>query len=261
MSRKIVWITGATSGIGEALAKLYLSKGHQIIVSARKVELLEKIKTESRSPKDVFVLPLDLNDSNGMKEKVKAATQAFGRVDILINNGGISQRSLAAETSLEVDRKIMEVNFFGTVALSKALLPHFIDKKSGHFGVVSSLVGKFGSPYRTAYAASKHALHGFFDSLRAEHFKDNIGVTMICPGFIKTNVSINALTGNGSPLKEMDDAQAKGMSAEDCAWQIYKAIESKKEEVLIGGKEKYAVYLKRLFPSVFSRILRKAKVR
>jgi dehydrogenase/reductase SDR family protein 7B len=261
MSRKIVWITGATSGIGEALAKLYHSKGHQIIVSARKVELLEKIKTESRSPKDVFVLPLDLNDSNGMKEKVKAATQAFGRVDILINNGGISQRSLAAETSLEVDRKILEVNFFGTVALSKALLPHFIDNKSGHFGVVSSLVGKFGSPYRTAYAASKHALHGFFDSLRAEHFKDNIGVTMICPGFIKTNVSINALTGNGSPLKEMDDAQAKGMSAEDCAWQIYKAIESKKEEVLIGGKEKYAVYLKRLFPSVFSRILRKAKVR
>lgn len=261
MTKKIVWITGASSGIGEALAKEYLLHGHKVILSARNVGKLESIKTNSKWPENISVLPLDLFDTDSFSGKVQKAIGAFGKIDVLINNGGISQRSLAAETDLSVDRKIMEVNFFGTIALSKELLPHFIGNKSGHFGVVSSLVGKFGSPYRSAYAASKHALHGFFDSLRAEHFNDNIGVTMICPGFIKTNVSINALTGNGSPLNEMDEAQAKGMPAEACARQIYKAIESRKEEILIGGKEKFAVYLKRLFPAVFSRILRKAKVR
>lgn len=261
MKSKIVWITGASSGIGEALTKAYLANGHKVIISARKQEVLEKLRSECGSAENICVLPLDLNDTDSLEEKAKAAIQAFGKVDVLINNGGISQRSLALDTSLEVDRKIMEVNFFGTIALSKAILPHFKANKSGHFGVVSSLVGKFGSPYRSAYAASKHALHGFFDSLRAEHFKDNIAVTMICPGFIRTQVSINALTGDGSPLNEMDEAQAKGMSAEDCAKRIFKAMESKKEEVLIGGKEKYAVYLKRLLPAVFSKILKKAKVR
>jgi short-subunit dehydrogenase len=155
----------------------------------------------------------------------------------------------------------MEVNFFGTVALTKALLPHFIAQKSGHFGVITSLVGKFGSPYRSAYAASKHALHGFFDSLRAEQFTDNIAVTMICPGFIRTQISVNAITGDGSTLNEMDDAQANGMSAETCAEQIYTALRKRKEEVYIGGKEVLAVYLKRFSPALFSKILRKAKVR
>ncbi|TVP47907.1 MAG: SDR family oxidoreductase [Mongoliibacter sp.] len=261
MNFKIVWITGASSGIGKALAKTYLANGHKVIISARNKEALEKFRMENGSEKNIYVLPLDLNDADSMLEKAQLAIQAFGKVDVLINNGGISQRSLAADTTLEVDRKIMEVNFFGTVSLSKAILPHFITNKSGHFGVVSSLVGKFGSPYRSAYAASKHALHGFFDSLRAEHFRDNVAVTMICPGFISTQVSVNALTGDGSPLNEMDEAQAKGMSAEDCAKAIFKAMESKKEEVLIGGKERFAVYLKRLLPSVFSKIIKKAKVR
>jgi dehydrogenase/reductase SDR family member 7B len=195
------------------------------------------------------------------EEITQKAIASFGHIDIMLHNGGISQRSLVRETSIEVDRKLMEVNFFGTVALTKALLPHFLKRKSGHFAVISSLVGKFGSPYRSAYAASKHALHGFFDSLRAELFKENIAVTMICPGFIKTQVSVNALTADGSPLNFMDDAQANGMSAETCAHKIYNALHKQKEEVNIGGKEILAVYVKRLFPSLFSKIIRKAKVR
>ena len=179
----------------------------------------------------------------------------------MLHNGGISQRSLIHETTLEVDRKLMEVNFFGTVGLTKELLPHFIQNKSGQFGVVTSLVGKFGTQFRSSYAASKHALHGFFESLRAELFQENISVTMICPGFIKTNVSINALTADGSALNEMDDARANGMSPEDCAKAIFKALNSKKEEVYIGGKETYVVYLKRFFPTIFSKILRKSNVR
>ncbi|PSL06494.1 SDR family oxidoreductase [Cecembia rubra] len=261
MNHKVIWITGASSGIGQALAKAYDNLGFRIIISARNQEALEQIKNQSKHPTNIYVLPLDLSDPDSFPSKTKEAIKAFGKLDVLINNGGISQRSLAAETSIEVDRKIMEVNFFGTVCLTKELLPHFINNKGGHFVAISSLVGKFGTPFRSTYAASKHALHGFFDTLRAEHYRDNINVTIVCPGFIRTNVSVNALTGDGSPLNEMDEAQEKGMSPEQCAKQIIMAIEQQKEEVLVGGKEKYAVYLKRFFPSIFSKIIRKAKVR
>ncbi|MDF2158071.1 SDR family oxidoreductase [Algoriphagus sp. CAU 1675] len=261
MPSSVIWITGASSGIGEACALKYSKKGYRVILSSRNEKELQRVKSKCLSPQDIAILPLDLSDADSLPDKVKEAIQIFGKIDIMLHNGGISQRSLIQETELSVDRKLMEVNFFGTVCLTKALLPHFIQNRSGHFAVVTSLVGKFGTPYRSAYSASKHALHGFFDTLRAEQFKDNIVVSMICPGFIKTNVSINALTSDGSPLNQMDDAQEKGMSPEECADQIFKAISHKKEEVYIGGKEIYGVYLKRFFPGIFSKFLRKAKVR
>lgn len=232
-----------------------------MILSSRNEKELQRVKSQCKSSENVAILPLDLGDVDSLPNKVNVAIQIFGTIDIMLHNGGISQRSLIRETDLSVDRKLMEVNFFGTVSLTKALLPHFIEKKSGHFAVITSLVGKFGTPYRSAYSASKHALHGFFDTLRAEHYKDNLVVSMICPGFIRTKVSINALTSDGSPLNQMDDAQEKGMSPEECADHIFKAISHKKEEVYIGGKEIFGVYLKRFFPRVFSKFLRKAKVR
>jgi short-subunit dehydrogenase len=206
-------------------------------------------------------LPLDLEQQSTLKLSTEAAIQIFGHVDILINNGGISQRSLVVDTSIDVDRKLMEVNYFGSVSLTKHLLPHFIKRKKGHFVNVSSLTGKFGTPYRSGYAASKHALHGFFDAVRAEHFKDNVRVTMICPGFIHTPITLSALTADGSPLKKMDEAQYKGKSAIWCAGKIIKAIEKQKEEVYIGGREVWGVYIKRFFPKMFSRIIRKVAVR
>lgn len=261
MKENVVWITGASSGIGEALVHQFEKSNYKVIISSRKKEGLELVKARTKNPNNIFVLPLDLSKNESFDKLAAEAIAAFGHVDILINNGGVSQRSLVIDTKLEVDRKIMEVNYFGTIALSKAILPHFISRKKGHFGVVSSLVGKFGSPYRSSYAGAKHALHGFFDSLRAENFKENVKVTMICPGFIKTNVSINALTGDGSPLNEMDAAQDKGMTPEACAKAIKKGIELGKLEILIGGKETIAVYLKRFFPKVFAKIIQKAKVR
>lgn len=261
MSIPVIWVTGASSGIGEATALKFAQEGYRVILSARNISGLEAVKAKIARPDLCAILPLDLADSDHFENKAREAIAFFGQVDILLHNGGISQRSLAHETSLEVDRKLMEVNFFGTIALTKAILPHFLAKKGGQFGVVTSLVGKFGSPYRSAYAASKHALHGFFDSLRAEQFKDSIAVTMICPGFIRTQISINAITGDGSTLNEMDDAQANGMSSTKCADQIYTALYKRKEEVYIGGKEVFAVHLKRFFPTIFSRVLRKAKVR
>jgi short-subunit dehydrogenase len=155
----------------------------------------------------------------------------------------------------------MEVNFFSTTIITQALLPSMLKNGYGHIVAISSLVGKFGSPYRSGYAASKHALHGYYDSLRAELWKKGILVTIATPGFIKTNVSLNALTEKGAKSNVMDDGQKKGLSAKACGTQIIRAIIKEKEEVRIGGKETWAILVKRFMPNVFSKIIRKANVR
>lgn len=260
MKNKIVWITGASSGIGEALCYAMNQAGAKLIISSRNSEALYLVKSKClHNNLDVHVLPLDLENTALLKEKAELALKIFGRIDIIIHSGGISQRSLAMDTPIEVARKIMDINFWGTLALTQAILPSMISNQSGQVVVISSLVGKFGTKFRSAYSASKHALHGYFDSLRNE-IDSNIKICIICPGFIKTNVTINALTADGSKQNSMDDAQANGMSSDICARYIIKAITSGKEEVNIGGKETYAVLLKRLLPRLFSKIMRKARV-
>jgi short-subunit dehydrogenase len=263
LKNKVVWLTGASSGIGEALAYELSARGARLILSARRKDELERVKGNcaAAAQADVRVLPVDLSLAETLQLSTQAALQIFGHIDILINNGGISQRSLVADTALVVDRRIMEVNFFGAIALAKYLLPHFIRQKSGHFVNISSLTGKFGTPFRSAYAASKHALHGFFDAVRAEHYRDNIKVTMICPGFIHTPITLSALTADGTPLNKMDEAQYKGKPAEWCARKIANAIEREKEEVYIGGREVFGVYLKRFLPGLFSKVIRNVAVR
>jgi short-subunit dehydrogenase len=168
----------------------------------------------------------------------------------------VSQRSLVVDTDLATDRAIMDLNFFGTVALTKAVLPSMLARRSGHIVPISSVVGYVGTPLRSTYAASKHALHGFFDSLRAEVAKDGIAITIVCPGYIRTNVSRNALTGNGTAFGKMDDTHKDAMRPEECARHIVDAVANRKEEVVIGGKEAWAVPLKRFFPRVVSRMVR-----
>lgn len=257
---KVVWITGASSGIGEALAYALSNRGAQLVLSSRSTERLEEVKSRCATPERHLVLPLDLLDSPHLGEKVNRVLEKLGRIDILINSGGVSQRSLVCETGIDTDRRIMETNFFGTVALTKAVLSSMIEKRSGSIVVISSLVGKFGTPLRSAYSASKHALHGFFDSLRAEVWNKGIKVIVVCPGFIKTNISINALTADGSCHGTMDEAQASGMSADVCAEKMLQAINAGKEEILIGGKELLGVYLKRFVPGIFSKMIARAKV-
>jgi short-subunit dehydrogenase len=234
-----------------------------LILSARRKDELARVKGNcpAEAQADISILPIDLAEPSTLEVSTQAAIQLFGHIDVLINNGGISQRSLVSETSMEVDRRIMEVNYFGAVALTKHLLPHFISRRSGHYVAISSVTGKFGTPYRSAYAASKHALHGFFDAVRAEHYRDNIRVTMICPGFIHTPITYAALTGDGTPLNKMDEAQFKGKPADWCARKIVRAIERNREEVYIGGKEVLGVYVKRFLPALFSRIIRRVPVR
>ena len=257
---KIVWITGASSGIGEALAYELSRKNCKLILSARNIEALELVKSKCVNA-EVEVLPFDLSDFDNAKNNAEKAVSAFGKIDILVNNGGVSQRSLIAQTDFEVDKKLIEVDYLGTVALTKALLPHFIKNKSGHFVTITSLMGKFGSPYRSGYCGAKHALHGFFDVLRMEHHKDFLDVTLICPGFIKTNVAKNALIGNGSNQNQDDEATTNGMPVTVFAKKFVKAVESNKFEVYIGDKEVLGVYLKRFFPKFLHYFVLRSKVR
>jgi len=257
---KIVWITGASSGIGEALVYEHFKAGDKLIISARNRDELFRVKGNCQNSFHVHVLPFDLCETEILTQKAEDAIRIFGSIDLLINAGGISQRGLALSTDLNTEQQIMNTNFWGTVILSKAVLPVMIKNGGGQIVVISSLVGKFGTKLRSTYAASKHALHGYFDSLRSEIYDQNIHITIICPGFIKTNVSINALTADGSGQGTMDDAQANGMSAAECAKQIVAAVKIKKEEVYIGGKETKAIFLKRFFPGYFSKKVRTSNV-
>lgn len=258
---KVIWITGASSGIGEALAYKLNEIGSKVILSARRETELERVKNNCTFLDNAAILPLDLNNFEMLETMPQKALSFFGDIDILINNGGISQRSLIKDTSFKVYQEMININYLGTIQLTRCLLPYFITRQTGHFVTITSLMGKFSSPYRSGYCGAKHALHGFFDSLRMEHDKDQIDVTMICPGFVRTNVSKNALVADGSISNTDDEATKNGITAEVCAEQIINAIKRKKFEVYIGGKEKYGVYLKRFFPKLLHKFVLKSKVR
>jgi len=233
---QVVWITGASSGIGEALTYAFAEQGAKLILSARREDALQAVAKKCEKATEILILPLDLSKADTLKDKVTEALAHFGQIDLLINNGGISQRSLAKDTSLDVYRKLMEVNYFGTIALTQALLPSMIERKSGHLAVVSSIAGKIGAPLRTGYSGSKFAVNGYFEALRIETMRDNLKISIICPGFINTNVSVNALTADGSQQGKSDENIREGMSAEECARQILEGLQEKKMEILVGGE-------------------------
>lgn len=260
LNNKVIWITGASSGIGEALVQSLANQQISLIISARNETALKSIQSNFPSSQ-IEVLAFDLLDFDNAPAVVEKAISFYGKVDILINNGGISQRSLIAETDFSVDKKIMDVDYFGTIALTKAILPHFIKNQSGHFVTVTSLMGKFGSPYRSGYCAAKHALHGYFDVLRLEHEKDGIDVTLVCPGFVQTNVAINALTADGSPQAKNSETTANGMTLAEFIPKMIRAIEQRKFEVYIAKKEILGVYLKRFLPKYLHTVVLNSKVR
>lgn len=261
LSGKVIWITGASSGIGKALAYALSKRNNALILSSRNREALERVKEHCADPARVAVLPLDLAEIDLAKERVQQALSLFGTIDVLVNNGGISQRSLLLETDISVDRKLMEVDYLGTIALTKALLPHFVMQKSGVFVTVSSLMGKFGSPYRSGYCGAKHALHGFFDVLRMEHEKDGIQVTLICPGFVQTNVAKNALIADGSQQQTDDEATQNGLPLEVFIPKMIAAVERQKFEAYIGKKEVLGIWVKRFFPGLLHKLVLKSQVR
>jgi len=256
---KVVWITGASSGIGEALALSASVQGAKLILSARRETELQRVKKACANPQYVTVLPLDLTDFDA-EAAARQAAGFYGSVDVLVNNAGISQRGTVLQTEMSVYRRIFELDFFACVALSKALLPGMVARKTGHIVTISSVVGYVGTPLRSGYAAAKHALHGFYDALRAEVWREGVKVTLICPGFIKTNVSLNAITGDGGKHGLMDSGQLSGMDPTECARQIWAAVAADKEEALIGVKEALFVRIKRHLPALMSYAIKRAKV-
>ena len=259
-SGKVVWVTGASSGIGEALVKAFAKEGAKVILSARREDELQRVRKEAGlNESNSFVLPLDLYKIDDIDAAVTKVKAKYTSIDILICNAGIAQRSLVKDSLLQVDRQIMELNFFSVIALTKAVLPGMLAEKKGNIVVISSVMGKMGIPFRSMYCASKHALHGFFEALRGEVFKDNLKVNIICPGYVKTNVSINAVTSEGKAHGKMDKGQEKGISPEKCAAGILKAIRKNKEETYIGGTETLSPRLKVLLPGLFSAIVKRVE--
>ena len=256
---KVIWITGASSGIGEALAYGWSKLGAQLILSARREDELERVKAACAFSERCTIAPLDLSHPEDIETLADRMLQQFGTIDILVNNGGISQRSLAVETDLSVDRRIMEVDYFSGVILSKKLLPAMIVKGSGHIVAISSIVGKFGFPMRSAYSAAKHAMHGFYESVWAELHTQGIRVTLVCPGRILTNISLSALTKDGAPHNEMDHAQANGITAGTCAQKIINAVRKNKKEVYIGKIDLLMIYFKRYIPWLYYKLVSKVK--
>ncbi|QMW01204.1 SDR family oxidoreductase [Spirosoma foliorum] len=258
LSNAVIWITGASSGIGEAIA-LAVSKleNVKLVLSARRSDELQRVAIQTGlPPSNVLVLPMDMTALDSLPNHVERVRQRFGRIDYLFQNAGITQRSTVLDTDFSVYQRLMDVNFFGVVALTKAVLPLMLAQGSGHFIVTSSVAGKLGTKQRSGYCASKHALHGFFDALRAEVHNAGLRVTIVCPGYIKTAISVNALRADGQTHGKMDDNQEKGMMPEEFAQRLLQAVSKGKEEVYIGGSEIYGIYLKRFLPGLLSRILR-----
>ncbi len=242
------------------MAYAFAEKGAKLILSSRSEQELERVRQNCPAGSEVFILPMDVVEFDKLPKMKERALSRFGQVDILVNNAGISQRAEARDTILEVDQRIMNVNYMGTVALTKAVLPHMAERQAGQIVAISSVMGKLGTPRRSAYAASKHALHGFFDCLRAEVYKDNIKVTLICPGYVHTNVTINALTEDGSKNNKMAESTRNGLDPDVFAGKALHAIAREKKEAYIGGREIMGIYIKRFFPGLFFRIARNLEV-
>lgn len=257
---KSILITGASSGIGEALAYNFINKGARVIISGRNLNELTRVKNTCTQPKNVEILVMDIANYHSTAHVIQNFLGTNRSIDILVNNAGLSQRSLALKTNLSVDAQLIETNLLGTIAVTKAVLPYLLKNSESHIVVVSSIMGKFGAPLRSSYAAAKHGLHGFFDTLRAELKNENVKILLVCPGFVRTNISKNALTADGKHQGTMDVATEKGFTTNYVAQEIIRAIESNKTEIIIAGtREKLAVYLKRFAPSLLRRMVANAK--
>lgn len=259
---KVVWITGASSGIGKALAAECALQGAQVILSARRLEELEKVRVSLLHPDHHLSVAMDITDEAQVRHAYEQVLDQKGRIDLLINNAGLSQRALITETSMQTERAIMEIDYFSQVFLTKLVLPTFIAQKSGRIAYISSVAGLLGTQYRATYSAAKAAIHMWANSLRAEVAQDGVKVSVIFPGFVKTNVSFNALNGAGKAQAHQDEAIENGLEADDFAKHTVSALLNGQEYIVVGGaKEKLGVWVSRLSPTTLYKMIRKMKVK
>lgn len=255
---KTVWLTGASSGIGRALAAEFARRGAHLLLSARRLEQLKETAELCRQHgAKAAILPFDLADTENLPVIAAEAGTRAGPVDILCHIGGVGQRGLALETDPAVARTIMDVDFWGAVELTRAVAPGMIRRGQGQIVALSGVLGKFGAPRRSTYAAAKHAMHGWFESLREETLGTGLEITMLVPGWVRTEISEQALEADGTRHGRRDAGQEKGISARECAERAMPAIIKGLPEQLIGGIECGGVYLNRLWPGLFKKLLRR----
>lgn len=263
---KVVLITGASSGLGEALAHAFYKAGSKVILAARRRDALEKVKkdlmTSYESDHEPAILILDLHELKEIPAKAEEALAIHGRIDVLVNNGGISYRGEASATSLDVDLQVMVTNYFGPIALTKAILPSMLKQGSGYIVAISSVQGKIAIPFRSSYSASKHATQAFFDTLKAELGHTNIHVCVVSPGYVQTNLSVNAVTSDGTQYGVMDQTTSSGMDPSDAAENILIAILSERTEYILSGfLPKFAIWLRVMWPSLYFYLMRNRAIR
>lgn len=258
LNNKIVWITGASSGIGEALAIVCAREGAKLVLTARRVEELNRVAGLTGLPAEsILILPADLSRGGQAEALTRKVIEHFGRIDVLFNNAGISSRAIALESPVDIDRKVMELDYFTVIDLTKAVAPGMLERKEGHIVVTSSVMGKIGTPMRSAYSAAKHALHGFFESLRMEIDGTGVNITLLCPGYIHTQVSVNAITSTGDKFNKMSRYQQNGADPIRFAEKVIRGIKKNKHNVYYGGIEILGPLLYRISPRVLHAYMRK----
>jgi short-subunit dehydrogenase len=259
---QVIWITGASAGIGAQLAREFYQLGAKLILSARKQHKLEAVRDElSDSEERVRILPFDLLHLDQLPAVAEKALSCYGRIDMLINNAGLAMRDYALATTLEVEQRVMTINYFAAIQLTKLVLPQMLERKSGQLVVISSPSGKIGVPRTCSYTASKHALHGFFETLRSEIAGQGVYITIIVAGIIATDITANALKGDGSPFKRHEKTYSEGLPVTVAAKRMVRVIRKKREEPFVGGPERVALWINRLSPWLLRRFIRNHPIR
>ena len=255
---KVVWITGASSGIGAELAKQLAHQKALLILTARNMEALVKVqKVCLEYTTFCKIVVADLSENAGAENATAAAIQHFGKIDIVFLNAGVTQRSLAFETEIKVYRSLMEINFFAPLIISQKLFPFFILQGSGHIVAISSVAGLMGFPYRSGYAAAKHALMGYFETLQTENAVKGLRYTIVSPGRINTAISKAALTKDGTPHLKIDEGQLNGIPVHTCVKKILEAVQNNKKHIIIARGEYFLWLIKWFIPSLFYKIAHK----
>lgn len=258
---KRIWVTGASSGIGREIVFQLAPVAEQIIISGRNTNTLNEVSVQSGFTEKISVVIMDQGSPDSVQKACDIVLSDHGIIDVVFCNGGVSQRALAMETSEKIERYLFETNYFSQIQIAKSLVKAMDLSRRLHIVVTSSLLGKWGFPLRSSYAATKHALHGYFDSLRMENKERGLQVTLVLPGFINTPISKHAMNAEGKLSGEMDANQAGGISVQNCVEKILAGVASKKSEFSVGGRETLGLLLRRYLPSVFEKILMKKKPR
>lgn len=251
---KVVVITGGSEGIGKALVDSFLAQGAKVATCSRNYDKLYQLQS-NHAGKPLMIQAADVSKELDCKKFIEAAIKTFGTIDILVNNAGISMRSLFEDVELDTLRKVMDVNFWGTVNCTKFALPYIIENK-GSVVAVSSVAGYRGLPGRTGYNASKFAIQGFMESLRTELLNDGVNVMWVCPGFTASNIRNAALTKDGTPQGFTTFNEGTLMTAEECAAITIKAIAKRKRTVVYSAEDKRTIWLNKLFPSLTDKLVR-----